>query len=161
MQHMKNNDWPAEKKLEAYHDYLEVEAKRSAKKSLPKKLLTGFLENWRQSKGFLNKSGQYFNFHEWHSLGLGVLLIDLYFRLSQGLFLVLYLAAIVRLWFHDKKKRECSHKQYLIEEIGNNVHYYIMGGAAAAVFWTEISGATPPEVSQGILSLVISAVLGV
>lgn len=161
MQQMKKMDWSPERKLEAYHDYLEIDHKAKKKEGRIKRYLKTFVENYRKSKGFLNREGGFFNFHEWHALGLGVILIDLYFRLSQGIFLILYIAAIARLWFHDKERRDCTHKQYLVEEIGNNIHYYVMGGAVSAFFWTQISGVAPPQVQQGILSLVISAVLGV
>lgn len=142
----------------------EHEVKYSLSNSIVKKKILALIDwirnKWYSSKGLFNKRNAWYNYHEGHAAGVGFLLIDFYFRLESGVFLILFVSGILKVWKEDIGKSDCGKPSYFMREIGHNLHYYIMFGAFAAFLWTSVYGAMAPSVESGLMATVISAVLG-
>lgn len=124
------------------------------------KLVSKTIDARRKGKGFLNKKDGYFDFHEGHAAGWGFLLMDLYFRLENGIFLVLFITGIGIAWKNPTSKQHSAVSKYFKSEIMNNIHYYVLFGVLAAFLWTQLSGASPPPVDQGLIVSVLGALFG-
>lgn len=84
----------------------------------------------------------------------------LYFRLQEGLFLILFVSGIIKTWRDAINHESCtSDFNYFKSEIGKNVHYYVGSGLVTAEIFL-MTGATPPTVDQGLIEFILTAVLG-
>jgi len=146
------------RKYEELHEFKKRYVNKKGKTLKALKTLTDKLLKWRKNgKGFLNKKNQLFNYHEWHAAGWGALLMILYFRLEQGIFLVLFASGILKVWRDTHQKS--NDMSYFYTEIGKNLHYYVLSGFIVAELFI-LTGDTPPKVSQGLIEFILTAVLG-
>jgi len=126
-----------------------------------KKKWASFLEWRKESNGFLTKADFLYNPHEWHAASWGAGLMFLYFLLDMGMFLVLFVTGILKVWKDALDHESCSSKlSYFESEIGKNVHYYLGGGILVATCFV-FAGHNPPSIEAGIMATLLKAVLGV
>lgn len=157
-------DWTEENKVRALHDMHEAQVKEEQNQSTVKqgllKLIDTFKEKAVSSKGFLTAEGRLINYHEWHAVAWGALLMILYFRLEQGLFLILFIMGIVKVWRDAVNHDSCTSKYYYFEsEIGKNVHYYVASGVITAELFI-LTGSSPPSVNVGVIALMLQTFFG-
>lgn len=154
-------DWTEENKVRALHNKHEAQVKEKQNKSTTKTFLLKLIDKFKQArvkgKGFLTKEGKFFNYHEWHAAAWGSLLMLLYFRLEQGLFLILFVAGIIKVW--KDTHRECNDMSYFYTEIGKNLHYYVASGFVTAEMFL-LTGDTAPEVGAGLIATGLKVVFG-
>lgn len=147
-----------------YHHYQTIDVLAEKAKPGWKKKLGNILDKLQKTrkagKGFMNAEGRFFNYHEWHAAAWGAGLIFLYFLLDQGIFLVLFIYGIAKTW-----KDACGHDScdsglnYFKSEIAKNVHYYMGAGLAVGAAFM-LAGWKPPDVESGLVTAVVSSVLG-
>lgn len=158
---LEDND---KRKIRKYEKVHQSRVQQSTQKGIIHRSLSNLfskiVEARRKGKGFLNKKNGLFNFHEAHAAGWGFLLMDFYFRLENGIFLILFVTGIGVAWRNPASKEHCSTSAYFKSEIMNNIHYYLLFGALAVILWTQITGASPPPVDKGLIASLLGAVFG-
>lgn len=153
-----------ERKIREFEKIHESKIREQTQKGLLSKSLSKtfskIIEARRRGKGFLNKKDGLFDYHEGHAAGWGFILMDLYFRLENGFFLILFITGIGIAWKNPTTKEHSAVSEYFKSEIMDNIHYYLLFGLLATVLWTQVSGVSPPPVDKGLIAGILGALFG-
>lgn len=158
---LENKDQRQIRKYEKVHQSrVEQETRKGIISRQCSKLFSKLVEARRKGKGFFNRKGGIINWHEAHAAGWGLLLMELYFTLSKGVFLALYIGGIGWAWRNPVSEEHSSTTAYFKSEIMNNIHYYLLFGFLSAFRWVVILDVSPPPVDKGLIASLLGAAFG-